>query len=1181
MLKKQVLTLCLFLALTLLFQTSILAEVTIDPIGFAMVVEEGNETEVELTLINNGEEDVTFNFGYSLIEDEEERRLGPRRDDPGDILEQYQIPYVHTIGLAWDEDRGWMWGVDWTERRLYALDVEEEEITVNIVMNQGLVGLFYWEGVLYGGGYNDNRLVYRYDIEGNAQGTIRLPRSLRDSHIGGDGQFIYTVAYQRGGGRGDVHVFDMENLEEVAVIDCRERIGVDVWGLEWISDHSDGQLWLCNPNRMFQYHIDDDWNAELVQEFATVGGQPGHCGLAHDGENLWRGVYGVNDRNWYVIDDGVREFDMLLAEPEEGVIPGEDSEDITIMIRTEGYEAGLYNVLIEIELAEPEHGLIEISAVITVGDDPTFNLTGVVTDAANGDVVEGAAVDMDCYYITRFSDEGGAYTLNNLPLGVYEYAFTALDYLPYIDTLSIEEAGDFELDASLLHSECNPNRDEIVMELAPEDRAEIIIEISNDGNGPLIYTVERRLPGEANADPWTLRQSFPIGQDVDDSRIQGAVFVDDHFYVAGAHGNEPVIYIFDREGEFAELFAQPGNDRYGMRDLAWDGQLIWGVFGDRIYGITLDGEVRSELQSPFGLTANIAWDPDRERLWVCGSTTDIIAIDLDGNEIVELDRCGLRMYGLAYYPDDPDDHPLYIFARERDTNRPMLHKANPDNRDIIFVTYLDTEPGGAPASAFITNQLDVYSWVFIAVANATDNQGGDRIDIWQIDARMDWMQIDPVEGVIAAGESEEFELVLDAEGLPVEVFEGELIFTHDGIDGETIIPITLSVVEGPVHTQKTLELDMGWNLVSVYLQPDEEDVTALTRELANAGQLLMMKDGFGHFYHVRRDFNNIPGWDVAQGYWIKMRHSGELILEGVTVVFDEPIDLVEGWQIISYYPRIQLDAAVALSGLGDRLLMVKDCTGNFYIPEWDFSNMSIMRAGQGYQVNVSEAIELVYRLQAGGDDLVMGVRNRQGELPVHSNTGNNMSLLLIDNRQFSIDNCQLKIKIDVYANRELVGSGVLENGVCGIAVWGDDPTTTEIDGAVEGEFLELRLLDEKGLHSVQFKTLAGDGVYQTDGFWAVELKNISEIPDKFGLTVAYPNPFNSTTTIEYAVDEAEEVRLSFYDLSGREVVVLFQGERKPGAYHAAWNAVDIPSGVYLCKLAGCNRSSLLKVALVK
>ena len=65
----------------------------------------------------------------------------------------------------------------------------------------------------------------------------------------------------------------------------------------------------------------------------------------------------------------------------------------------------------------------------------------------------------------------------------------------------------------------------------------------------------------------------------------------------------------------------------------------------------------------------------------------------------------------------------------------------------------------------------------------------------------------------------------------------------------------------------------------------------------------------------------------------------------------------------------------------------------------------------------------------------------------------------------------------------------------------------------------------------------------------------------------YPNPFNPTTTIEFTVPEDGIVTLRIYDVLGREVVTLFDGEVKAGYYQrATFDATRIATGIYISRL---------------
>jgi len=1139
-----------------------IADVSVDPFGFAAAVELDEESNVDLSLINESNEEVGFSFDYRLIIEEDDNRFGPRRDDLGDEIRAINGPDGNWFGIAWDGE--WIWGLSYADSRMVAFNEEGEQVANFRAEIQSSTGLT-WDGEGFWTGASNNQLV-RFDRQGNTIGSFNVQGALPRG-VTWDGQNLW---YSNLSGQRVVQQVTVEG-EVLRDLDLQD-IDATRLSVVWVPEHRDGHLWTHHTSgELLQLNVEND-RPEIIQRFQLhIGGN--NWGIEHDGENLWY----LAPNRWICFDDGVAEFHMLTMNPGEGVIPGEDSVPVEIHIGTEDIEAGVYNIMLEIELFDPdeerddlEQTLIEISAVITV-DDPTFNLSGTVTDAATEDVIEGVTTDIDRFVITRFSNDEGVYSFDDLPLGAYEFTFSATDYLPMIREVNAQEEGDVELDVALFHSECNPDPDEIITELAPDSDTQRSIEISNDGNGPLTYTVERRLLGDANADPWTLRLSHMFGEDREDSRIQGVVFADDRFYVAGAHGNEPAIYIFDREGEYVDLFIQPGEDRYGMKDLAWDGSLIWGAIGEMIYGMTLDGDVEVEFEGPFRPTSNLAWDPEHELLWVSATTSDIAGIDRNGDLVSELDHQGLRMYGFGYWPDDPDDSPLYIFHKVRDVSDLVVHKMNLDNAELTEVSILEPECGGSAAGAFITNEYDIYSWVFISVAN---NGADDRVDIWQVDARKEWFLLDPMEGVIEANNTQEFELTLDATGLPPEVFEGELVFLHDGVGSETHIPVTLRVVEGPVQAERTIQLDIGWNMVSVNLQPDPDDIRVLMRELVEADLLILMKDGLGRFYSPEFDFCNIPGWNVTDGYQMKMDDAEELTLAGITVMADDAIPLTDGWNLISYYPRAPVDAIVAFSGIVDQLLMAKDGWGRFYNPEWGFSNMGDLQELRGYQVKVTEDLELVYRLQAEDDDFVVNVHNQQGELPAHPNTGNNMSLLV---RGGSTRDCE----IGSYADGELVGSGILQKGVGGIAIWGDDPTTTEIDGALDGASLELKLLDENGLQPVQFKTLTGDGLYQTDGFWTVELLDITEIPDEFGIISTYPNPFNSQTHLTFNLPEASRIDLALFSLSGRRVMNIESAQKNAGQYTTTIDGALLSSGVYIVQLKACGHEMRSKITLVK
>ncbi len=80
------------------------------------------------------------------------------------------------------------------------------------------------------------------------------------------------------------------------------------------------------------------------------------------------------------------------------------------------------------------------------------------------------------------------------------------------------------------------------------------------------------------------------------------------------------------------------------------------------------------------------------------------------------------------------------------------------------------------------------------------------------------------------------------------------------------------------------------------------------------------------------------------------------------------------------------------------------------------------------------------------------------------------------------------------------------------------------------------------------------------------IENNEIIPHKAELFQNYPNPFNPVTTIRYSLPAEADVRLSVYDITGREVAELVSGRQAKGSYSVSFNAEGLTSGSYLYRL---------------
>ncbi len=105
----------------------------------------------------------------------------------------------------------------------------------------------------------------------------------------------------------------------------------------------------------------------------------------------------------------------------------------------------------------------------------------------------------------------------------------------------------------------------------------------------------------------------------------------------------------------------------------------------------------------------------------------------------------------------------------------------------------------------------------------------------------------------------------------------------------------------------------------------------------------------------------------------------------------------------------------------------------------------------------------------------------------------------------------------------------------------------------------------------------------------VENFDISELPLNFQLQANYPNPFNSSTHIEYHIPPAldgEQVSLTIVDVLGRRVKNIFENQQRKGSHRATWDGKDnfgnqVASGTYFVLLKAKGHISQNKILLLR
>ena len=97
---------------------------------------------------------------------------------------------------------------------------------------------------------------------------------------------------------------------------------------------------------------------------------------------------------------------------------------------------------------------------------------------------------------------------------------------------------------------------------------------------------------------------------------------------------------------------------------------------------------------------------------------------------------------------------------------------------------------------------------------------------------------------------------------------------------------------------------------------------------------------------------------------------------------------------------------------------------------------------------------------------------------------------------------------------------------------------------------------------------------------------VAVVPDDYYLYPNFPNPFNPSTTIEYAIPVDADVRVSIFDVLGREVRILEAARKPAGTYRVVWDGRDrdgrsVSSGIYFYTLIAGHVELSHKLVLVR
>ncbi len=200
--------------------------------------------------------------------------------------------------------------------------------------------------------------------------------------------------------------------------------------------------------------------------------------------------------------------------------------------------------------------------------------------------------------------------------------------------------------------------------------------------------------------------------------------------------------------------------------------------------------------------------------------------------------------------------------------------------------------------------------------------------------------------------------------------DGHVNIEHDFLSGEVLLVVTSLNTEtiyeniSIVSATQNIDLSEGYQFVSTHFEIENADMLVVLEDILNENlDFVRNSDGTTLRKIGPNWVNGIGDWVVTEGYLFKMFGSETVEFSGVEIAASTPIDLVAGFQFVSYLPTEAIDALYAFNEiLGDNLHLIRNSNGEMLRkigPNW-VNGIGDATPGEGYLIKMYADDQLVY-----------------------------------------------------------------------------------------------------------------------------------------------------------------------------------------------------------------------------
>lgn len=365
----------------------------------------------------------------------------------------------------------------------------------------------------------------------------------------------------------------------------------------------------------------------------------------------------------------------------------------------------------------------------------------------------------------------------------------------------------------------------------------------------------------------------------------------------------------------------------------------------------------------------------------------------------------------------------------------------------------------------------------------------------------------------------------------------------------------------------TVSLSVRWNLVSLPLNRSDQSVASIY-PTAVAGKAFL----YNGSYQV------VDSLKPGKGYWARFPSAGSQPITG-SAMPSETIPVETGWNLIG-----SVDHEVPVPSGGLIVSRVFGYDGGYQV-------VTSLKPGGAYWIKTSASGSLPIGPAAAPKSAAQNPE-WTGRLTIADSRAHSQQLFLAEENgvknglSFGLPPLPPEGAFDARfaSNKWLEVIRPQQNAVFPLRIESADfPLTVSYEINARNQMaISLEEIGEAG--PVAAHTMSGSGkvvIRNPENLLRVRISRGAAAPKEFNLSQNFPNPFNPATTIAFDVARKTWLRLAVYDVLGRRVMTLAEGEYEPGSYAVRVDFSALASGIYLYRLEAGAFTRVRKLLLTR